>query len=117
MARKSTKSTGRLAMTFAIVLAITGLLGGLLLTVALVQNLAAGISDPEVISRGWKIGFGMAALAAAIAGGAGWVLGSKTAGRITDIALAVGKLGRGGSEVKVRVGGTDEVAALGRSVQ
>lgn len=45
------------------------------------------------------------------------MLGGKIATRVTDIQLAVGKLGRGGSEVRVRTSGDDEVAALGRSVQ
>ncbi|MEO6596902.1 MAG: SpoIIE family protein phosphatase [Planctomycetota bacterium] len=87
------------------------------MTVGLVQNLSSGVVDQNVLSRGWKVGFGLSVLVAAICGGAGWVLGGKVASRVRDIGLAVSKLGRGGSEVRVRVSGDDEVGALGRSVQ
>ncbi len=117
MARKGSRSTGKLALGIAIGTAAAGLVGGLLLTVGLVQNLAGGIADPAVFSRGWAIGLGITFLVAALAGGTGYVLGGKVAARITDIGLAVSKLGRGGSEVKVRVAGNDEVGALGRQVQ
>jgi hypothetical protein len=117
MARKNTKATGKLALGLALGTAVAGLVGGLLLAVALVQNLAGAIEEPAVVARGWKIGLGLALLVAAITGGAGWVLGGRIATRITDIGLAVGKLGRGGSEVRVRVRGDDEVGSLGRSVQ
>ncbi len=117
MARKGSKATGRLARNLAIGTAVAGLIGGLLVAVALVQNLSSGIEDPAIVARGWKVGLGMTILVAAITGGAGWVLGGKIGNRITDVGLAVGKLGRGGSEVRVRVSGDDEVGALGRSVQ
>jgi hypothetical protein len=117
MARKGSKSSGKLARNLALVMAAFGLLGGLLIAIALVQNLSSGIGDPAVISRGWKVAFGMAALAALLCAVGGWVMGGRIATRITDVGLAVSKLGRGGSEVKVRVGGDDEVAALGKSVQ
>jgi hypothetical protein len=74
-------------------------------------------TDPETAGRGWPIGFALSALAAAVSGGVAFVLGGKVGSRITDIGLAVSKLGRGSSEVKVRVAGNDEVGALGRSVQ
>ncbi|MBX3462133.1 MAG: SpoIIE family protein phosphatase [Planctomycetes bacterium] len=117
MARKSSKANGKLALHLGVGTAIAGLGGGLLLTLGLVQNLGAGIDDPALVARGWQVGLGLSVLVAAITGGAGWVLGGRIAGRITDIGLAVGKLGRGGSEVRVRVSGDDEVGALGRSVQ
>ena len=118
MARKGSKAAnGKLARNLAIGTAVAGLIGGLLVAVALVQNLGSGIEDPAIVARGWKIGLGLAVLVAAVCGGTGWVLGGKIAGRVTDIGLAVGKLGRGGSEVRVRVSGDDEVFALGRSVQ
>jgi hypothetical protein len=118
MARKGSRAAnGNLARNLAIGTAVAGLIGGLLVAVALVQNLSSGISDEAIVARGWKVGLGLTMLVAAITGGAGWVLGGKIGNRITDIGLAVGKLGRGGSEVRVRVTGDDEVGALGRSVQ
>lgn len=117
MARKGSRSTGKLARSLALGTAIAGLVGGLLLTVAVVQNLAGGIGDPALVNRGWGIGLGLAFLVAALAGTAAYVLGGKVVQRVTDIGLAVSKLGRGGSEVKVRVAGNDEIGALGRQVQ
>jgi hypothetical protein len=117
MARKSTRSSGKLALGLGIGCAIAGLVAALLIVVALVQNLGGSIEDAAVVSRGWKIGLGMTLLAAAITGGTAWMLAGRIGQRITDVALAVGKVGRGGTEVRVRVGGNDEVAALGRSVQ
>lgn len=117
MARKGSKSSGKLARNLALGTGVAGLLGGLVLTLALVQNLSGGITDPETLQRGWLIGLALAALVGGFAGIAGWVLGGKIASRITDVGLAVSKLGRGGSEVKVRVAGDDEVGALGKAVQ
>ena len=117
MARKGSKSSGKLARNLALGTGVAGLLGGLVLTLALVQNLSGGITDPETLRRGWLIGLALAALVGGLAGIAGWVLGGKIASRITDVGLAVSKLGRGGSEVKVRVAGDDEVGALGKAVQ
>jgi hypothetical protein len=117
MARRGSKQKGRLATTFAIGGAAAGAVGGLLLTVALMQNLAFGIADPDLVRRGWQIGLGLSVLVALVTGSTGWVLGGRLATRVTDVGLAVSKLGRGGSEVRVRVSGNDEVGALGRSVQ
>jgi hypothetical protein len=117
MARKGSKSSGKLARNLALGVAVAGLLGGLFLALALVQNLSGAIADPEVVRRGQRIGAGLSLLVAGLAGAAAWILGGKLATRITDLNLAVSKLGRGGSEVKVRVGGDDEVGALGRGVQ
>lgn len=117
MARKGSRQSGRLARNLALGTAAAGLVGGLLLAVALVQNLGGAIADADVVRRGWAIGLGLAALVGALAGVAGWVLGGRISARLTDVGLAVSRLGRGGSEVRVRVSGDDEVAALGRAVQ
>lgn len=117
MARKGSKSSGKLARNLALGTALAGLIGGILLAVALVSNLSGAIADPDALRRGWTIGLSLALLAAGIAGAAGLVLGGRIGSRITDVGLAVSKLGRGGMEVKVRVAGDDEVGALGRAVQ
>ena len=113
MARKGKKSTGSLALKLALGCAAAGFVGGLLVTVAVVQNVASSIEDEQVVSRAWQIGIGLCCLAAAISGGAAWVLGGQLASRIKDVGLAVSKLGRGGSEVRVRTSGNDEVTGLG----
>jgi hypothetical protein len=118
MARKgSSKSTGKIARNLGLAMAVVGFVAGAFVAMALVQNVSGSIADAEVVSRAWAIGFGLAGLAAALCGAIGWVLGGKLGSRVTDVGLAVSKLGRGGAEVKVRVGGDDEVGALARSVQ
>ena len=117
MARKGSRSSGKLARNLALGTAVASLLAGLLLTAALVTNLAAGIADPALVRRGWVVGMALTAVGAGIGGAAGLVLGGRIATRVTDVGLAISKLGRGGSEVKVRVGGDDEVGALARAVQ
>lgn len=116
MARKGSKSSGNLARNLALAMAGIGFLAGLLVAVAVVQNLS-GSADPEATSRAWKVAFGMVALAAVLCALGAWILGGRLGSRITDIGLAVGKLGRAGSEVRVRASGNDEITALGRSVQ
>jgi hypothetical protein len=117
MARKGSKSAGKLARNLALGTAAAGLVGGLLLAVIVVSNVAGSITDPAVVTRAWAVGLSLSLLVALVTGGAGWVLGGKLGTRVTDLGLAVSKLGRGSSEVKVRVAGDDEVGALGRSVQ
>ena len=116
MARKG-RSNGKLARGIAIGTAVAGLVGGLIIAVGLMQYLSAGIHDAAIEKRGWGMGLGLAALCAVLTGVAGYMLAGKVAARVTDVGLAVGKLGRGGSEVRVRSGGNDEVGALGRAVQ
>jgi hypothetical protein len=118
MARKG-KSNGRLALPLALGGAGAGLVGGLVLTLVLMMH--AGKLVPENaqadLGRVWGIGIGLSVGVAILCAAAGWVLGGRISSRITDIGLAISKLGRGTSEVKVRVAGDDEVAALGRAVQ
>ena len=114
MARKGSKSTGRLARNLAISCAIAGLVGGLLVAVAVVQNVATSAEDS---SKAWQVGISLAVLCGVVTGGAAWSIGGKVATRVTDIQLAVSKLGRGGAEVRVRSSGNDEVSKLASSVQ
>ena len=117
MARKGSRATGSLARSLAIWCAIAGLVGGLLLTVGVVQNMSGLIEDADEVQKAWMVGLGLSVLVGVLCGGAAWVFGGKVATRITDVGLAVSKLGRGGSEVKVRFDGNDEVTNLGRAVQ
>ena len=117
MAHKGSKSTGSLARSIGINCAIAGFLGGMLVTVAVVQNMSGATADPDAISQGWMAGLGLSILSSVLCGAAAMVAGGKVATRIGDIGLAVSKLGRGGSEVRVRVSGNDEVSKLGQSVQ
>ncbi len=117
MARKGSKATGSLARNLGLSCAVAGLLGGFLVTVAVVQNLSASVDDAAAVTKAWQVGLGLSLLCAVLCGGAAWSFGGKVATRITDLQLAVSKLGRGGSEVRVRFGGNDELTRLGSSVQ
>lgn len=111
MARKGPTRTGKLAYKVALGTAVAGFVGALITTVFLVRLLpSAGQKD------GWLSGLGLSVVAAAVSGAAGLMLAGKIAARVTDLGLAVSKLGRG-SEVKIRVGGKDEIGALGRGLQ
>lgn len=118
MARKgSSSSRGKLARNLALGTGAAGLFGGLLVAVGVMQNLGSAVADQAVVGRAWQIALALVALAGVLAALTGWWLGGRIASRITDVGLGVSKLGRGGSEVRVRVAGDDEVAALGRAVQ
>ncbi|MBM4060073.1 MAG: hypothetical protein FJ265_03105 [Planctomycetes bacterium] len=118
MARRgSSKASGRLARNLALAFGGIGILGGLFVAVAVVQNLAGAVAEPALVTRAWTIALVMALFASVLSALGGFVLGGRIASRIVEIGLAVSKLGRSGAEVKVRVDGNDEVAALGRSVQ
>ena len=82
-------------------------LGGMTLVGAFLVVLAMGPED----SREWAFG-GLAAVVVGVAVAVGaWVQGSGLGSRMTDLQLAVSKLGRGSAEVRVRISGHDEVTA------
>ena len=113
---KTSKPVGKLAVPIALGGAIAGLVGGFVTTLILVQNLGAKLDD-AAISRGWTIGLVLSVVVAVATGGLAWMLAGKVAARVAEVGRSVGKIGRGGAEVRVRLDGNDEVAALGRSVQ
>lgn len=119
MARKGSRASGRLALGVAWPCAVLGFMAGLTTGAAAILNLGAAIGPGEgdVEQRAWVAAFVVAAVVGGVGGLVGWMLGGRIASRLTDLGLAVSKLGRGGTEVRVRFSGGDEVAALGRSLQ
>ncbi|MCC6783608.1 MAG: SpoIIE family protein phosphatase [Planctomycetes bacterium] len=107
MSKRGSKSTGRLALRLAIVCGLAAALGAMLI-VALM-----GPDD----RRQWLFGALLSLVVGAVVALVAWSLGTSIGGRLTDLGLAVSKLGRGGTEVRVRNSGNDEVTALGRAVQ
>ena len=53
MARKGSRATGSLARNLAIACAVAGLVGGLLLTVGVVQNVSGSIGDADEVQKAW----------------------------------------------------------------
>lgn len=115
MARKGGRR-GRLAVKLALGAGITAFVGSLVAGALVVQNLAAG-ADGDAVRKAWLLAVMLSLVAGVAAGGISWMFGSQLGTRITDLGLAVAKLGRGGTEVKVRVSGNDEVGALGGALQ
>lgn len=111
MARKGGSKSGKLALALALACGGTGLLSGFAGSLAVLLQSEGG--SEKIRLAALVVPF----VVGAIGGMVGWFLGGRIAGRLTDLALAVSKLGRGGSEVKVRISGDDEIAALGRSLQ
>lgn len=112
MSRKGSRPTGRIARSLALASGATGLVGALLVAVVVMQQV-----DAKVAGKAWKVALGSAAAAAVVSAIGGYVAGNRIGARVNDIGSALGKLGRGGTEVKVRISGHDEIGAVGRSLQ
>ncbi len=119
MARKGSKSGNKLAMRFALACGACCLLAGFAGSLVVLLNLAGSIpaKDDDILERSKIAAVVLPFVLGVVGAMVGWMLGGKVGSRLTDLGLAVSKLGRGGTEVKVRVGGDDEVGALGRSLQ
>ncbi|MGE3174369.1 MAG: PP2C family protein-serine/threonine phosphatase [Planctomycetota bacterium] len=119
MARKSSRSTGKLATRFAVAFGAACLLTGLAAALVVLGNLSSAIApkDDDILKKGQIAAIVLPLVLGVIGALVGRVLAAKVGSRLTDLGLAVSKLGRGGTEVRVRVSGDDEVAALGRSLQ
>jgi hypothetical protein len=107
LSRRGGKRTGKLGLRLALFTGLAALVGCFLVVVLL------GPHD----QRGWLFGALMSVVVGAAVGFLAFVQGGQIGSRLTDLGLAVSKLGRGGTEVRVRVSGNDEVTALGRAVQ
>jgi hypothetical protein len=108
LSRSQARSTGKLAPRFALVTGAAALVGAVLVVVSL------GPAD----QRGWLFGILMSVVVGAVVGFLAYSQAGQLATRLTDLNLALGKIGRGsGGEVRVRVSGNDEVTTLGRGLQ
>ena len=115
MARKSGRTTGKVAVRLAIIAFLVAFLGSFIVGIVVIQNLAG--KDTAAISSAWTMAVVMSVLVGIGAAVAAFIQGAQIGQRVTDLGLAVAKLGRGGSEVKVRIIGKDELGALGRALQ
>ncbi len=116
MARKSGNKTGKVGLKLALGAGAVGFVGAFLVGALVLQNLSAG-DDDKAIQKAWLLTAMLSLVVGIAAAGVAWVQGAQIGTRITDLGLAVAKLGRGGTEVKVRFRGSDEVGALGRALQ
>ncbi len=119
-ARRSRSSRrGKLAVKLALVTGAAALLGGLLALALVVPDFAdrLGETGGPAVKRAWMLGGLIVALTAGVVAVLAYTLGQGVARRVTDLGLAVNKLGRGATETRVRVAGSDEVTALGQALQ
>lgn len=107
MSRRGGKRTGKLGAKLAAVCGGAAVFGCLLAVVLL------GPQD----QRAWLFGVLMSVVVGGVVALLAWMQGGHLGTRLTDLGLAVSKLGRGGTEVRVRVTGNDEITALGRALQ
>ncbi len=119
---RATSRRGKLALRFCLIGGGCTVLAGLLLTLVMVQTLGGAVSNDnraerELLSRAWILGPAFSVIAGIAIGGVCYALANGIASRLTDLSLAVNKLGRGAAVVKVRVAGADEVTSLGTSIQ
>ncbi len=93
-------------------------IGAVLAVILLVTNISAALRQVDgALNHAWTLGLILAGLVGVLVGLVAWLYGAGIGSRGTDLGLAVAKLGRGGTEVRVRSRGNDEVTALSRAVQ
>ncbi|HLU38651.1 MAG TPA: hypothetical protein VK081_04650, partial [Planctomycetota bacterium] len=111
---------GKLALQLGLIGGGTALFPALVVALVVVQTLGGAVDKPaerDLLARAWILGPALAAIAGIVVGIVCFALGNGIASRLTDLGLAVNKLGRGAGTVKVRVSGNDEVTSLGTSIQ
>ncbi|HLQ37427.1 MAG TPA: SpoIIE family protein phosphatase [Planctomycetota bacterium] len=108
------RHTGKLALKLALVVAVCSGAGTLVAGALVVKILAGTQPDP---GNAWTAVLVLAAVAAVVAGCAVAVFAGQIGQRVTELGMAVSKLGRGGTAVRVRVTGNDEITAVGRQLQ
>ena len=102
----------------ALVCGGTAFIGAILAVILLITNISEALRQVGgALNHAWTLGLILAGLVGALVGLVAWLYAAGFGSRVTDLGLAVAKLGRGGTEVRVRSRGNDEVTALSRAVQ
>ncbi len=107
MSRAESRKTGKLAVRLALGTGIAAACGSALVVVLM----------QPADSREWLFGVLASVVVGSVVAVIAWSQGGAVGSRLTDLGLAAAKLGRGASEVRVRVTGNDEVTAVGRALQ
>lgn len=116
---KGARARGKLAVRLSAVIAVAAFLASIVTVALVVQILGSGLAPQgrALLGKAWALGLVVALLGALVVGLVAWVQGSQIGSRIVDLGLGVAKMGRGSAEVRIRYGGNDEIAALGRALQ
>ena len=117
MARKN--RSGAIGRKLAFVCGLSTMLVCAVLAASLVQTLGSAVHpDYEyMVGRGWVVGLSIAGVCGAIVAAVAYFQGIGIGNRVTELGLGVAKIGRGSAEVRVRFGGEDEIAQLGKALQ
>ena len=105
----------KLAMGLSILAFATALVTVLVLLFVVIGQFPENTS-PDQVKRAWMLGGIIGLLGAVAVLFAVLVRAGGIASRVNDLGLAVAKLGRGSTEVRVKVQGSDEVGALAKVV-
>lgn len=121
MARASSRR-GKLALRLGLIGGLAAAFASLVLMLVLVQTLGGAVdqdkpAEKDLLARAWILGPILCVIVGIVIGGVCFALGNGVAGRLTDLGLAVNKLGRASAAVRVRLSGNDEVTSLGTSIQ
>lgn len=118
-ARSRGRKTGKLSLKLALIAAVSTLLAAVIVVAVVTQTVGVGVDaeNRELVTRGWVLGGVLSVIGALAVGFVVSWQGGALGTRLTDLGLAVAKLGRGSAEVRVRNTGNDEITALGRAVQ
>jgi hypothetical protein len=104
-----------MALNVGLVSGGAGFVASMIVGVIVAGKLGGHVEDLDAVSQTYLVAFFMAVVAGAAVGGAGFAAASALASRLTDLSLAVSKMGRG-TQAHVRVSGNDEISVLGRAL-
>ena len=107
--------TGKLAVKLALISSLAGFAVCASVAVIIVGRLEGTVEDPEYLRQTYVISLVLAFVAGGVVGGVVFGVASGIGSRLTDLSLAVSKMGRG-TPTQVRVTGSDEATILGRAV-
>ncbi len=118
MSRGSKRSgSGALALKLGLVCGLAGIAVTAIALLIVNRTLGPGQADQDLVQRAWLLSGVFVVLAGLVVGAVAYVQGAAIASRLTELGLGIAKIGRGSSEVRLRVSGNDEVTKVGRALQ
>ena len=120
MSRSGKKRSGKLALRISFIafgVAFVACAIVLAITISQMGKALSADQADEVSGKAWGVGLALCAVVAAVVAVVIYTQAAALGTRVTDLALAVAKIGRRGADVRIRNQGNDEITALGRAVQ
>lgn len=107
---------GRIARRFALLLGLAGCVAAAL-ALLLLSNHFQPPAEGEARRKAWALALVVAVLAGSVVAGVAWFLANDLGQKLTDLVLAIQRVGSKNSDLRIRFGGNDEVGALARGLQ